>query len=80
MRATALRLAWALAATAVRAGTAGADPLLPGPRADGSTVLHNQWPIHPVGDQVPLGDFPVAIAVNPAGTVAAVLHAGHGRH
>ena len=80
MRATTLLLAWALAATAARAGTAGADPLLPGPRADGTTVLHNQWPIHPVGDQVPLGDFPVAIAVNPAGTVAAVLHAGHGRH
>jgi len=81
VRASTLLLAWALAATAARIGAAGAAELqLPGPRAEGFTLLHNQWPIHPVGDPVALGDFPVAVAVNPEGTLAAVLHAGHGRH
>ena len=81
MRAPTLLLAWTLAAMAARpAAAASADFQLPGPRAEGFTLLHSQWPIHPVGDQVALGDFPVAVAVNPEGTLAAVLHAGHGRH
>jgi DNA-binding beta-propeller fold protein YncE len=54
--------------------------VLPGLQADGDTLLHNQWPIHPVGDQVALGDFPVGLAVDPRGRLAAVLHAGHGKH
>jgi DNA-binding beta-propeller fold protein YncE len=58
----------------------GTGPTLPGPRPDGYTLLHNQWPIHPVGRQVGLGDFPVSMAVDPSGRLAAVLHAGHGRH
>ena len=74
MRAATHLLAWALAATAARGGD------LPGPRPDGTTVLHNQWSIHPVGEQVPMGEFPVSIAVNPQGSLAAVLHAGDGAH
>lgn len=53
---------------------------LPGLRADGSVLLPNQWSLRPVGQQVPLGDFPVNIAVHPDGHFAAVLHSGHGPH
>src|SRR5215469_16110378 len=54
--------------------------LLPGQRADGSVLLPNQWSLRPAGKQVPLGDFPVNIAVHPDGQYAAVLHSGHGQH
>ncbi|HZV34286.1 MAG TPA: alkaline phosphatase family protein [Verrucomicrobiae bacterium] len=53
---------------------------LPGQRLDGSVLLPNQWSLRPVGRQVPLGDFPVNIAVHPDGRYAAVLHSGHGQH
>jgi len=52
----------------------------PGPQADGSTLLHNQWSIRPLGQQVRLGDFPVTIAVHPAGRYACILHSGYGAH
>jgi DNA-binding beta-propeller fold protein YncE len=54
--------------------------VLPGLQPDGQTLLHNQWPIHPVGTQIPLGDFPVNAAIDPSGRWAAVLHAGYGKH
>lgn len=66
------------AAAAGRAAPVAGD--LPGLRPDGSTLLHSQWSIRPVGEQVPMGEFPVSVAVNPSGTLAAVLHAGHGAH
>ena len=74
-----------LAAAAMASSARGADAgipqrTLPGLQPDGDTLLHNQWPIHPVGDQVGLGDFPVGMAVHPGGRLAAVLHAGQGRH
>ncbi|HVM48576.1 MAG TPA: beta-propeller fold lactonase family protein [Candidatus Acidoferrum sp.] len=53
---------------------------LPGPRPDGSVLLPNQWSLRPAGTQVPLGDFPVNIAVHPSGRFAAVLHSGYGPH
>ncbi len=53
---------------------------LPGLRPDGSVLLPNQWSLRPVGQQVPLGDFPVNIAVHPDGRFAAILHCGHGAH
>jgi YVTN family beta-propeller protein len=53
---------------------------LPGLRADGSVLLPNQWSLRPVGRQLPLGDFPVNVAVHPGGTFAAILHCGHGQH
>lgn len=52
----------------------------PGSRPDGSVLLPNGWSLQPVGGQLPVGDFPVNIAVHPAGRYAAVLHAGHGQH
>jgi DNA-binding beta-propeller fold protein YncE len=54
--------------------------ILPGPRADGSVLLPNQWTIRPAGRQIELSDFPAAIAVHPAGIYAAILHAGYGKH
>jgi len=56
----------------------GAD--LPGLRPDGSVLLPNQWSLRPAGKQIALGNFPVYIAMHPAGRYAAVLHCGHGRH
>jgi len=53
---------------------------LPGKRADGSVLLPNQWSLRPAGRQVPMGDFPVNIAVHPGGRFAAVLHSGFGKH
>lgn len=50
----------------------------PGPRADGSVLLPNQWAIHPVGRQVELGGFPVNAAIHPQGRYAAVLDCGAG--
>ena len=79
MRPVPLLLACVVAATA-SAGAPDAQRRLPGLQEDGYTLLHSQWPIHPVGDQVGLGDFPVGMAVDPRGRLAAVLHAGHGRH
>jgi len=74
-----LPAAFALAAAASPVGLAAA-PVLPGPQPDGSTRLHNQWPIRPAGRQVELGDFPLNLAVDPSGRYAAVLHSGHGGH
>src|SRR5437899_2829414 len=53
---------------------------LPGPRADGSVLLPNQWSLRPAGRQVELGDFPVNIAIHPKGRFAAVLHCGYAKH
>ena len=52
-------------------------PEVPGARRDGSVMLPNQWSLRPVGRQIPLGDFPVNIAVSPNGRFAAVLHSGN---
>jgi DNA-binding beta-propeller fold protein YncE len=68
------------AAAAPSPGQDAGRRVLPGLRPDGSMLLHNQWPIRPVGQQVAMGDFPVAVAVDPTGRLAAVLHAGHGAH
>ena len=54
----------------------GQQPLLPGPKADGFVLLHNQWSLHPVGQQVELADFPINVALHPNGQFAAVLHSG----
>ncbi len=53
---------------------------LPGAQRDGSVLLPNQWSLRPTGKQIPLGDFPVNIAIHPEGRFAVVLHAGWGTH
>jgi DNA-binding beta-propeller fold protein YncE len=49
-------------------------------RADGGGRLPNQWSVRPAGRQLPLGSFPVNVAISPSGAFAAVLHAGYGEH
>lgn len=53
---------------------------LPGAQRDGSVLLPNQWSLRPTGKQIPLGDFPVNVAIHPEGRFAVVLHAGWGTH
>jgi YVTN family beta-propeller protein len=60
------------------AGTS--QPELPGAKPDGSVLLPNHWSLRPVGKQVELGDFPINVAVHPAGRFAAVLHSGYSAH
>ena len=43
-------------------------------------LLHNQWPIRPVGSQTAVGEFPVNVAVDPLGRFAAVLNDGYMAH
>ena len=52
----------------------------PGPQPDGNTLLFNQWSLHPAGRQIPLGHFPVNIAMHPSGLWTAVLHCGYRKH
>lgn len=54
--------------------------LLPGLAWDGSIRLPNQWSLRPAGKQLPLGDFPVNLALHRSGRWLAVLHAGYGTH
>src|SRR3954463_9482588 len=65
-----------LAATLIRGDAAD----LPGQRPDGSVLLPNQWVLRPVGTQIPVGDFPVNLALHPGGKFGAVLHCGYGPH
>ena len=53
---------------------------LPGLQPDGSTLLPNQWSLRPAGQQLPVGDFPVNLALHPGGRFAAVVHSGYGQH
>lgn len=52
----------------------------PGMQPDHTMLLPNMWSLKPAGRQIPLGNFPVNIALHPSGQFAAVLHAGYGAH
>jgi DNA-binding beta-propeller fold protein YncE len=54
--------------------------MLPGIEDSGAIRLPNQWSLQPAGKQVPLGDFPVNLALHPTGRWVAALHAGFGTH
>jgi DNA-binding beta-propeller fold protein YncE len=54
--------------------------VLPGLERGGAIRLPNQWALRPAGRQIPLGDFPVNMALHPSGKWLAVLHAGYGTH
>ena len=77
-----LGTATALSALALSAAAAPAPAptLWPGHQPDGSVLLPNQWSLHPAGTQVPMGDFPVNLALHPGGRYVAVLHSGYSRH
>ena len=53
---------------------------LPGWQPDGSVLLPNQWSLKPAGRQIPVGDFPLNVALHRDGRHAAVLHCGWGQH
>jgi DNA-binding beta-propeller fold protein YncE len=73
-RVTILLLAWCLTCSA------SAPPDAPGPIAPGRTRLPNGWSLSPAGRQVPVGDFPLGVAVSPDGRLAAVTNSGwHGK-
>jgi DNA-binding beta-propeller fold protein YncE len=75
------RMLLAVSCASLAAVVAAAEPArTPGPQADGSVVLPNQWSLRPVGRQVEVGDFPSTIAVHPSGRHAVVLHCGYGPH
>src|SRR6185437_6703727 len=63
-----------------RRKTESGKRMLPGVEADGAVRLPNQWSLRPAGKQVPLGDFPVNLALHPSGSWLAALHAGFGTH
>lgn len=65
-------VAWAKAPSAAT--------LWPGLQTDGSVLLPNQWSLRPAGRQIPVGDFPINIAMHSGGRFAAVLHSGYGLH
>ena len=76
-------LAWFCSTVLVSLALGAAEPsatTLPGLQRDGSVLLPNQWSLRPVGKQIPAGDFPVNVALHPAGTFAAVMHSGYGQH
>jgi YVTN family beta-propeller protein len=54
--------------------------LLPGPQADGSTLLANGWRLTPAGTAMRVGTLPLNLAVTPDGRVLALLsgYAGNG--
>src|SRR5579883_2189044 len=66
--------------TPANARTAVKGIALPGVQPGGAILLPNQWSLRPAGKQIPLGDFPVNLALHPAGQWLAVLHAGYGTH
>ncbi|MGL5097301.1 MAG: YncE family protein, partial [Planctomycetia bacterium] len=57
-----------------------APRLLPGVQPGGRIQLPNQWSLKPAGVHLEVGDFPVQMALHPAGQYAAVLHSGFGAH
>ncbi|MBA3975922.1 MAG: hypothetical protein C0504_17085 [Candidatus Solibacter sp.] len=49
----------------------------PGPRPDGSVLLHNGWLLRPAGRQISLSTFPMATAVSRDGKYTVVLQGGY---
>jgi YVTN family beta-propeller protein len=86
MKHRAVRTLGLLCSLAVFTHSAGsAEParpavMLPGLQPNGVIRLPNQWSLRPAGQQVPLGDTPVNMALHPSGDWVAVLHAGYGTH
>lgn len=76
----ALRLSAVLVFPALLPAMTNPGATLPGLQRDGSVLLPNQWSLRPAGTQVPVGDFPVNVALHPKGAFAAVLHSGWGQH
>jgi DNA-binding beta-propeller fold protein YncE len=63
------------AAVAVARQTPAASPL-PGPLGKGVTLLPNGWRIKPAGQHLPVGEFPLAMALSPDGHSLVVTNNG----
>src|SRR5574341_2345424 len=57
------RKSWMLAPAAVGLAAYAAVRIVPGPAADGPTVLPSGWRIRPAGTQVAVGTLPLSAAV-----------------
>ncbi|HNY38804.1 MAG TPA: beta-propeller fold lactonase family protein [Bryobacteraceae bacterium] len=72
---------WMLAAGAALTAAAlvSQEPgvVRPGPRADGSVLLHNGWVLRPAGKQTPLSTFPMASAVSRDGKYTVIMQGGY---
>ncbi len=75
------KMRWMLVAGAVLTAAAlvSQQPGLetPGPRADGSVLLHNGWVLRPAGAQTPLSTFPMSSAVSRDGKYTVILQGGY---
>jgi YVTN family beta-propeller protein len=60
--------------------TSQESPLRPGEVAPNRVLLPNQWYLDPVGDDRPLGQFPMNMQMSPDGHYLAVAHCGAGEH
>jgi hypothetical protein len=72
---------WMLVACAVLSAVAlvSQEPgiVRPGPRTDGSVLLHNGWVLRPAGRQTPLSTFPMASAVSRDGKYTVIMQGGY---
>jgi len=50
------------------------------PASDKTVLLPNGWSLSPAGSSLPLGDFPMNMAVSKSGKLIAVLNNGQGKH
>ncbi len=66
-------------AAAFYAGDQPSPRRLPGKADSGEVLLPNGWTITPAGEQIPVGDLPLAIALHPDGKHLFVSNNGYGR-
>jgi YVTN family beta-propeller protein len=60
-------------------GQQNQKPVLPGHLPDGTVLLPNGWKLTPAGTQIPLGDLPLGMDINPDGRLVAVTNNGVSR-
>lgn len=76
-----INMRWMLAAGVILSAAAlvSRQPAVetPGPRADGSVLLHNGWALRPAGRQTPLSTFPMSSAVSRDGKYTVILQGGY---
>ncbi len=76
---TLLRIWWSIVVGAAVLSCAGerAGVRRPGIQADGSIMLPNSWSLTPAGEQINVGDLPLAMALSPDGRYLVVTNNGY---